>query len=1057
MSTIFSRISYFFTVNQALSWLILVSLLVFGAVAFYLTPKQYNPEIERPAFLVTTEYAGASIVLAEEQVLYELVEKINAVPGVDEITSVVRDGAQIQTTVIFDVGYDAVQAKVDLLTQLEQHSYRVQGFINPPSVMEINPETIPIVQIVFSSDTVPVAELRDVVTRLRSELVSVPGVSEIVIVGGYQPGIVVAVDPVSLAAQSLQLSDIETVLRNSQLRTVYPGSVGEWSTDRVFMHQVTAPEDVGRLPINDTLLLRDVAAVYRGPATARSYVLHQSSADNGKEVVMLGVAKKEGTNALTVSRSVLELLEERMGSQMYNSIQMEVVSDDGVTAGEEIYGLTKNLLVSISIVGVVLFLFLSARAAFVVLVTVPLTFLVVFGLGYVFDQTINRITLFALILSLGLLVDAAIVVTENIYRKLETLERESERAQVVAAAVQAVGMGLLLSLITSVIVFTPMRFITGMMGPYMGPIAFFVPAALIVSFFVAIALTPFLSFTLLRGDAQPIGPALWVQNKLGWVIEKYQQKLRSILYSRKKQRLVLRTAFIALLVSFVLPLFAFVHFQMLPGADRDQIYVYADLPVSSGVESTKRVAEVLSGILLVDEDIHSTQSFVGQAPIVDFNGLFKGVQNRVDAHQFTMRVNFTPGAERKRSSGEIVSDIRHLLSVTDSFDSVSIRIIEEPPGPPTQATLVAKLFAPTHDERVHLADSVATVLSGVDGAYDIHVGYDEAVSRIAYRYDPVVAAEYGVSPQAVQNIVSTINNPWQITKLMSDAVAEHSALVMVLPTQYREQPDLIQTLLVSGTDGRVVPFSQVVDTEYVLRPSYQSYEGAQDVLYITASTEGRSIVYVMIDLIWTLLQSGVEGYSVTSWGLFSMTLEDDSGQTMVLHWGGEWEMTLENFRDLGIAMTVALLLVYAVLVAQYRRFSVPAFLLVTVPLGLIGILWGFTALDQLFGIYLTATALIGFIALIGIVVNNAIIYLEYVSEAQAVGHSYREALIEAGGVRFRPIVLTSLTTIMGSLTIAFDPVWSGLAWAIVFGLSFSTVLTLFIYPILLTYYTTPDE
>lgn len=1048
-------ISHFFVSNRPLSILILVVAITFGLLSFWLLPKQYNPEIIRPAFAITLEYQGATIAEARDRVLYELNEKIQTVPGVDEVMSTVYDGARIETTVIFTVGYDATKAKVDLLTQLEQHSYLARGYIQPPQVREINPETIPVLHIVFSTDTAGLDTLRTTVTRLSHTLAGVPGVSEMEVAGGYTPALVLELDPAALASRDVATEDVARVLQTHQTRLVTDGvETGQNQLQMVFDGQASTVDAVGLLPIRGGVMVRDVALVYEGTAGSRSYILNDVDGQL-QEVVTLAVAKVEGASAPVVTSAFLAQLDTVMMTESYQEISYTVVSNDGATATAEIAGLLVNLITSIGIVAVVLLLFLSTRAAVVVLVAIPTTLIVVFGIGYLFDQTINRITLFALILSLGLLVDSAIVVVENIHAHLKEWRRSPagvSRERAVAGAVHELGIGLVLSTVTSVIVFLPMLYITGMMGPYMGPIAFFVPVALLVSLAVAVVVVPFAAAHILDPDEQPRGLARVTNRLMEKMTSGYERFLRKVLTQRTRQRRLLRGALVLFVVSLLLPALGLVHFQMLPKADRDQLYVYIDAAEGTNVEATRRLAAEVSAVLQQDEDILSIQQFVAAMPMLDFNGLFKGAPSRVHPHQATLRVNLTPAAERNRSSTEITTDLRRAISADTPAIAPMVRLLEDPPGPPVAATFVAKFQSEDADLRNDVARDFIGYVQGISGVVDIDSNLTAPASRIRYSYDSVAGATLGVTPDTVVGALRLLSDPQPVGEYLGSAAIEYTPVLMALPPAVTADPNSITGLSVRSSTGALVPLASVVTTQTEARPAALHFEDAAPLTTVTAEVEGRSIVYVVIEVMYGLIRGDFTGYRVSDWNLFSLTLVTETGEMLTLDWGGEWEMTLENFRDLGIAMGVALALVYAVLVAQYRRFSVPGYILVTVPLALIGILWGFFVLDAVFGIYLTATALIGFIALIGIVVNNAIIYLEYVEQLEHNGQPYVEALIMAGRARLRPIVLTSLTTVLGSLTIASDPVWSGLAWAIVFGLSLSTILTLVVYPTLLVYF-----
>ena len=1056
---IIGRISHFFSNNRPLSFLLVGTLVIFGSVTFLLLPKQYNPEIQRPAFVVTTTYDNVTTEEAIDRVVYRLVEKIRAVPGVDDILTEVHDGTRIMTTVIFDVGYDTTRAKVDLISQIEQHAYVAQGVIPQPHIQEINPETIPVLQIAFTDSSQDLFELRQTVIALSHAVLSVEGVSHVDVRGGYEAAIDVHIDPVRLAHRGVSVEAVLMALRNSSVRMVETGFVGERHViEVVYNDRITSTQEYGTLEVAPGVLLADVATVSSGVVDRHRQVLYADAQVRG-DVVMLAVSKLEGTSAPVVTRGVREHIDTWMASNA-PLMRYDIVADDGGKAEREIYGLTMNLITSVLIVVSILFLFLSPRAATVVLVAIPLTLLIVFGVGYLAGETINRITLFALILSLGLLIDAAIVVTENIYRHLAMAPPKDhmERVRTIARAVNEVGVGLFLSLVTSVIVFLPMAYITGMMGPYMGPISFFVPAALVVSFFVAIIVTPFTSSLILTNLSDNArGIRRWFSSGLDTITTHYARILRTVLARRVLQARIVFGLLGLFFVSFLLPLFGLVHFQMLPRADQDQWYVYLDLPSGTAPALTSHTVERVTDLLVSDPMVVSVQWFVADAPIIDFNGLFKGAQNRTEFEQATARVNLVSSKERRVSSSDIVQGIRERVHRELSDVAHHVRFMEEPPGPPVQATLVAKLIADDPAARTAAAQSFAELLAAHERVVDIHTTERVMADRIIFDLSRDKARLLNVDPHHVANTMAVLTQGIDVAEHAIAGVREPVPVRVGVPPSSQTSPANMDTWSVIDRSGGAVPLSSLLLTRHEQRQAYAHFEHATPVSYVTAEVTEKPILYAIWSIVRSIYRGEWEGYRPVSWGLFSVTVEDTEGTEVHIAWGGEWEMTLENFRDLGIAMLVALLLVYAVLVAQYNSFAKPAYILVTVPLGLIGILWGFLLLDQGFGIYLTATALIGFIALIGIVVNNAIIYLEYVEQEELRGTDRREALVVAGTARLRPILLTSLTTVFGSLTIASDPVWSGLAWAIVFGLSLSTALTLFVYPTLLAYFTIRGE
>lgn len=1047
--TIVTRVVHAFAFNAPLSIIVLLGVIVFGSLGYALMPKQYNPEIVRPAFVVVAEYPGARADEVERLVTRELVEKINDIRGVDEITAQSIDGGRAIVSVAFEVGEDVEKAKVSLYTRLMQSAPLAVGAMQQPLVYTVTPDDVPILTFAFSSGTLNQHEVREKVVGVMRELQRVPDVSNLVVLGGSERALRIQLLPEALRARGLSAAEVVGAITRANTRSL--GGVLHDGDEVVVLDvdgTLQGADDARSLVVAPKVELSDVALVEDSWREISSFtLLAQTAGGDVHDAVYLSIAKRPGANAPSVSESVHTSLVEILSHTEYSDISYTVIRDDGAVAKNEIQSLGINLVTSILIVGLVLVLFLSYRPALVVMSAIPLTLLLVFFVAFLAGETVNRITLFALILSLGLLVDSATVVVENIYRHIRGRDAQ-ERDIAVVHAVEEVGMSLVLSTVTSVVVFLPVSYITGMMGPYMAPLAFFVPMALIMSLFVAFVMTPFLSYRLLHAESEHGGGVLAPYFER--VELAYERLLRHVLYTAPLQKKIVSSVLVLLGLSFTLPLLGVVHFQMLPRADKDQYYIYIDLPERADVVATRAITEEVVRAVREDRAVDMVQVFVGEAPDPDFNGLFKGVSFRNGSHLATVRVNLIPADERSTSSSDSVAALRSRLSFMGVLTpGVSVRVLEDPPGPPVMATFVAKVFGPDDTVREMLASEVLRHTQEIQGIVDADTSIHDAAPRLIIDIDEERVRAYGVSAAAVSESVQLFFGPLDISQYHIRATQEYAPIVVSLSRDERVTSETLDRVDVRAHDGTLVPLSSVVTYHWSrVVPSVYT-EDHEQVTYVTAETQDRSIVYVTIDAIRALKNMTSNELTFDSWDLLGMTFRAADGAVYRIVWGGEWEMTLENFRDLGLAMVVALFLVYGILVAQYRSFLVPALVLSTVPFGLVGILIGFAFLDTFFGVYLTATALIGFIALIGIVVNNAIVYLEYFDELRASGSvDVREALIAAGKIRLRPIVLTSLTTVLGSLTIASDPVWSGLAWAIVLGLSLSTALTLVLFPIL---------
>lgn len=1037
-----------FAFNRALSMIVLIGVVFFGTLAYILTPKQYNPEIVRPAFSITVEYPGAHVEEVEQLVTKELIEKVQDVPHIDEITAYSYEGGRSIVLAVFDVNTDIETTKVLLYTRLMQSATLAQGRIGQPTITTISPDDVPIFSAVLYSNTVQQNDLRTYAITAAHELQKVPGVANVSIHGGESRALTVRIQPELLAAYNLTPIDIEQALtKNNYLHTTSTLSDGNEIIALTVDGTIRTAADARRVIVAPGILLQDIAHIEDSFAEKESIVSFATQDASYKNAVYISAAKQEGAHAPLVAQALRIALTEAAHTYEQNDISYAIMRDDGLVAEQEIRGLGMNLLQSIIIVGIVLLLFLSIRPALVVMSAIPLTLLLVFFVAWIYGETINRITLFALILSLGLLVDSATVVVENIFRHIQNADNTQKDAAVVHA-VQQVSMGLVLSTITSVVVFLPVAFITGMMGPYMGPLSFFVPLSLVMSLVVAFVITPFLSYTLLTGNTKDNTGILG--NFFDTLTKHYTHLLRTLLFNASLKKKVLQGSVVALGVALMLPAFGLVHFQMLPKADKNQYYIHIDAPKGSDILNTEAQAQIVLDTITKDAHVLSTQLFVGEPPIVDFNGMFKGVMYRTEPHQASIIVNLTDSHERNESSSDIVHHARAHIRNVPLQEGVSVRVLEEPPGPPVMATFVAKVFGEENAIREQLAHTIQEHLGSIEGATDTSTSIEHAAPRLVLRIDEERAREHGVQVQDVARTFSLLFEGAPVSQYHMEESLEYAPVIVATPRNERSTPAILSSVYVRAYSGELVPLLSVASYTWSRTIPPIVTENREPVTYVTAETDNRSIVYVLIDTIRALRTFSDEQGSIVSWNIFGMDYQTKDGALYHIAWDGEWKMTLENFRDLGLAMLIALFLVYAILVAQYGSYRTPALIMATVPFGLIGILFGFFVLDTLFDIYLTATALIGFIALIGIVVNNAILFLEYFDEIKKEKPTIdeRELLIEAGSMRLRPILLTSLTTVLGSLTIAADPVWSGLAWAIVFGLSLSTVLTLIIFPLL---------
>lgn len=1032
------RIAAFFLHNKPLSLLILVGVVFLGVFGYMQTPKQYNPEITLPAFQITIPYKGATASEVRDYITRELEEKLSEIPGVDTISSVSYDGGMAVTRVEFFVGEPLEESKVKVFTKVLENLDKKSGTIGEPIIQNISPDNVPMIVFAFTSDTLSQNEVREKVSHLAHALQQEKGVSNILITGGEQKALKIILDPNKLRSQNISPSEVQYAIEKNIPRI--PLGTLESATHEYEIEldpAITTAKKAKEILIAPGIMLGDVADVRDGYITSSSSVLL-----NKKDAVYLGIAKRKGENATDVANAIYNRFQQEIVKNDYDFLSTKIVRDDAQKATSEIRGLGINLLQSILIVGIVLFAFLGGRAAFLVALTIPLTLLLVFFAGYFVGQTINRITLFALILSLGLLVDSATVVVENISRHLSLSKGDKK---VIPHAVSEIGIGLLLSTLTSVIVFLPVSQVGGMMGSYMGPLAFFVPMALLFSLLIAYISTPFLSSIFFSGTHVPKENMFFDR-----LSEKYAKILSGILKNPKKQKRILITIFSLLFAVFLLPLTAIVPFQMLPKSDQNQIYITIDLPEGSSATATQVVASEVAHTIEKNKLVLSTQTYTAVPPVIDFNGLYRGFSGRSASYQSTLKVNLVPADNRKESTEEVAIIVRkELKNILAEHKNITTRVVEEPPGPPVQATLVAKVKGSNTKDRITFSKQIEALFQQTKSVVDIDSSHKNDAKKISIAIDFQKAKQANISSADLAAALSLVGGEQTILEFHPKHSVEPAFVELSFPPPSRSSQQNLADIFVKNANGQMLPVLEFVHVLETTKTQPIFFDTHEETTFITAEMEKRSVVYAAINIISAVLKQHTFGdYSVDSWNLFRINLKNPSGETLALEWGGEWKMTLENFRDLGLAMIAAFFLVYAVLVAQFRKFLVPLLIMATIFLAFIGILPGFAVLNFFFGIPLTATGLIGFIALMGIVVNNAIIFLEYLETLKNKKMPIEDALVEAGKTRLRPILLTSLTTVLGSLTIAADPVWSGLAWTIVFGLSFSALLTLVVFPIL---------
>lgn len=1020
------RIARYFLTSK-LTPAIVIAICVWGLLAIFQTPRQENPQITMPAALIVTQYPGATSDEVQRLVTERGERVLQEVPGIEHVYATSTQDVSIMT-VLFHVGDDPTKSFVSLYDQVFAHLNELPPGASQPQITPLSVDDIPIVVLTLHGARYDRGELYLAAQRLIGAIQPIDGVSTIDTYGGLPREVNVTLDPVKLAAYGLSPGQIAQALGATNLT----GPVGDvrGGASQLNIHAGTAfssldqvRSQIVNVADGQPVSLGQVADVSLGFAPEESQTQF-GSAKGVEPAVSIAIAKKTGTNAVTIASNVLKAVQT---TQLPPGVNVTVTRNDGNKANLAVNELIERLVEAIGIV-VLLLLVLGWREALVVATAIPLTLFVTLGIGMMTGQSINRITLFALILGLGLLVDQAIVIVENIHRHYH-IDPNTPKEESTVAAVAEIGSPTTLATVTVVLSFLPMLFVTGMMGPYMRPIPINVPVAMIASLLIAFAITPWATYALLRNQRPK------AQHGVPRWIRPFRNALATMLERPQVGRRFLAAILIAFVVSAALPVAALftgesfgVKFRMLPDANETSFLVSIDAPASSSVAQTVRIADALGAALAKIPEVANYQTFAGTNAVPDLSALLQGTVFRNAPNQADIRVNLLPKDERKIQSAQLVAKIRPDLQRIAAQYGASLRILQVPPGPPVRDTILAKIYGPDPEVRRAIASRVIAMMQGERGVVDVDSSYKALAPGLQLQVDQRKAALSGVDTQTIVQTLGMALHGASVSTLHAPLDDRPVGIFVRFAPQYRTGPAALGSIMVPSRMGGLVPLSAVTQTvaTQVAQPLYR--DDYEDVSYVGADMAGRSSTYAVIAMELQLMRNPVPaGYRVV--------------------WDGEWHLTNTVFADLGRAMLLAFILIYFLLVARFKSFRIPLVVLAAVPLAVIGVLPGFALLAP-FGVYFSATAMIGLIALIGIVVRNSIILIEFIEDKLREGIPLHEALVEAATARTRPIFLTAAAGVLSSIVIASDPVWSGLAWALVFGMTASAVLSVLAIPLL---------
>ena len=1047
-----------------LSVIFLAAALLAGVASVLSTPREEDPQIVVPVADVFVTFPGGSAEEVEHLVARPLEKLLWQIDGVEYVYSMSSRGMAV-VTVRFYVGEDRERSLVKLHNRVSMHLDSVPPGVTGWVIKPIEIDDVPVVTVALHSSELGGHELRRIGEEVLARLEGLDDLSRTAVVGGYPRTITVEPDPVKLSGHGTSLLQLAGALQVADASL----DAGAFSrNDRVFEVSagpfIESVEDLRRVVVGvhggRPVAVGDVAAVRDGGAEPAHYTrigfglartakpeIATEALDASHEAVTLAIAKKKGTNAVSVTRQVIERINQLKGVVIPDSVGVLVTRDYGETANGKVNDLLVSLAFAMASVVALVAVFMGWREGLVVAAAVPVSFSLSLFVNWLAGYTINRVTLFALILSLGLVVDDPITNVDNIQRHLRMGGRKALDATL--AAVGEVLPPVIMSTLAIIVSFAPMSFITGMMGPYMTPMAINVPLTVTFSTVCALTFVPWLAFQLLKGRYAGAGGAEEGDGSAGgdptpdWIRRLYRRVVGPLLKSRGRAVAVLAVMVLLLGGSGTLILFRLVPLKMLPFDNKNELQLVLDMPEGTTLERTDAVVRRFEEFLRTVPEVTDFESFVGVPSPMDFNGMVRHYYLRRGPHTADIRVNLIDRSERDDQSHTIALRTRKALTDLAQAAGTNLKIVEVPPGPPVLATIVAEVYSKpgaAYDDLIAAGQELQKRMSRQPGVVDLDDTTESPRTRLQFVLDKEKAALNGVNTDSVVKALNMALTGQVVGLLHVPAERQPLAIEVRLSEPDRSGRERLLRLEVAGAAGRPVPLSELGKFVELAEDQPIFHKSLRRVVFVQAEMAGHPPGTAVLDL-----QAGLK--------------RNPLPQPVEIEWAGEgeWRITLRVFRDLGIAFGVALVGIYILVVLETSSFFMPLIIMSAIPLTAIGIMPGFWLMNEFVAkdvggyrdsVFFTATGMIGMIALGGIVVRNSIVLIEFIRDRIAEGGDMRGAILESGAVRFRPIMLTAGTTAVGAIPITFDPIFSGLAWSLIFGLLASTVFSLVVVPVI---------
>lgn len=1045
------RIARYFQSAQITPLIALVALLL-GLFSVLVTPREEEPQINVTMANVLIPFPGASAKNVEQMVSVPAEQVLSQIADIEHVTSVSRPGMSV-ITVQFQVGVPRTEALVRLYNTIQSNQDWLPKNlgVGEPIVKPKGIDDVPILTAtLYAKNNLDGAfELERVAHALEAEIKHVKGTREVVTLGGPGRAVNIDVDPVRMAAANITITDMRRALQSANLGAPL-GEVtnGNQSIAVEVGKYFTDAKDIAELVVGlhdgHPVYLGEVAEVNDGAPPAERYVWHGEAGKNTKEypAVTLSVTKKPGQNAVAVADAVIKQVDSLKNVLIPSGVEVKITRNYGETANEKAKKLIQKLIFATSAVVLLVFFALGRREAAIVGTAVVLTLMATLFASWAWGFTLNRVSLFALIFSIGILVDDAIVVVENIHRHMK-LNPVASLTDIIPTAVDEVGGPTILATLAVIAALLPMAFVSGLMGPYMSPIPINASMGMLISLAVAFVVTPWLSRLWLRHTHHEDA----VSKRIAPVFTRMFKPFLDDKNGKKNRRKLSFAVLGLIVISLVLPIGKLVVMKMLPFDNKSEFQVVVDMPAGTPPEKTASVLHAMTAYLATVPEVTNYQAYVGLAAPINFNGLVRQYYLRAGGEVGDIQVNLVDKHHRSDKSHVIASRVRPELQkiaqkMSEAGKVVKVKVVEVPPGPPVISPIVAEIYGPDDAERLSIARQVHHVFDSSEGIVDTDDSGIADAQKIELVVDKKKAALLGVSQASIVSTLRTGLAGEDVT-YMHDASKYPAGTRLRLPVEAQGDIEDLLKLSVNTSTGKLVPIRELVTVEDTLREQPIYHKDLLPVNYVFGDMAGKldSPLYGMFGMRDAVNKIQVPGGQL---GETFISQPEDNQRGYALKWDGEWQVTYETFRDMGAAYAVGLILIYLLVVAQFGSYLTPLIIMAPIPLTIIGVMPGHALLGSQF----TATSMIGMIALAGIIVRNSILLVDFINLEVASGKPFKEAVINSAITRAQPIVLTALSAMLGAFFILDDPIFNGLAISLIFGIFVSTLLTLIVIPLL---------